>query len=96
MINTTCASFPKLLAQSLSHLNPSGWLEMQDCYLPVQSDDGMIGKAFGRWNELFEEAVLKIGRDTKEPAKSKGWMEEAVGEIFLTWVLEFVIRDEQC
>ena len=78
MINTTCASFPKLFQQSFDQLRPGGWLEMQDCYLPIQSDDGSMASEFSKWNKLFEEAILKIGRDPKDPARYRQWMIDAV------------------
>ena len=44
-------------------------------------DDGtMNGTDFERWNELMVSACLKIGRDTKWPARYKDALIEAVRE----------------
>ena len=78
MLLTSSADFPYLFRQSFDSLQPGGWLEMQDLYMPILCDDDtMNGTAWQEWSNLFLEACSKIGRDASCAAKYKDWMIEA-------------------
>jgi len=75
MLLTSSASFPRLFQQAFDALQPGGWFEMQDLYMPIRCDDGtMEGTVWGKWNELYSEACLKLGRDPSWTEKYKEWM----------------------
>src|SRR5437763_1038564 len=52
------------LLQTRSHLEPDGWVEMQEIMFPVSCDDGTLTKdhALSKWSDLMVEASHKIGR----------------------------------
>lgn len=57
------AEDPKLLTLWSRHLDPGGWLEIQDYGLPVKSVDGTAENTnLMRWGELLCEAARKLGR----------------------------------
>lgn len=76
-----------------SHLEPGGYLEMQDVLLPYQSDDGTLTKdnALYRISQLCVDAGEVIGRPFTLPPKYKTFMERAgfvdIVEHHLKWPL---------
>jgi SAM-dependent methyltransferase len=75
MLLTSSAGFPKLFQRAFDSLRPGGWFEMQDLYMPILCDDGsMDGTIYQKWNELYLQACLKLGRDPSWAAKYKDWM----------------------
>ena len=75
MLLTSSGNFPYLFKQAFDALQPGGWLEMQDLYMPVLCDDEtMKATAWQEWNNLFLEACSKLGRDASWAAEYKNWM----------------------
>ncbi|KIY02246.1 uncharacterized protein Z520_02384 [Fonsecaea multimorphosa CBS 102226] len=78
MLLASCSDFPRLFRRALDALQPGGWLEMQDLYMPILCDDGTLnGTAYGEWNDRYIEACVGLGRDPSWTAKYKDWMVEA-------------------
>ncbi|OLN87734.1 Phosphoethanolamine N-methyltransferase 3-like protein 2 [Colletotrichum chlorophyti] len=71
--------WPKLVENMYDHLNPGGWVELQDICVESYSQDGTLTKehALIKWNKAYEEASEIIGRDCKPGKKLKGWIEDA-------------------
>ncbi|EFQ32057.1 uncharacterized protein GLRG_07201 [Colletotrichum graminicola M1.001] len=79
MMNSSICKWDEYLRQSYKHLNPGGWLELQEFHLPV-SDDGTLAEdgAIHRSMRLLGEAAAKtdgafVDLDALKP------MMEAVG-----------------
>jgi hypothetical protein len=65
----------RLIKQIYDALKPGGWLELQDILLPITSDDGTLrGTAFAYLQDLFFQAMKKIGRDPGDVDKYEQWM----------------------
>ncbi|OAL39817.1 hypothetical protein AYO20_00729 [Fonsecaea nubica] len=78
MLLTSCSDFPRLFRRAFDALQPGGWLEMQDLYMPLLCDDGTLeGTAYGEWNDRYLEACAGLRRDPSWTAKYKDWMVEA-------------------
>lgn len=43
------ADWPRFFSQSLEHMNPGGWIELQDICMPVQCDDGTLKEDSHLW-----------------------------------------------
>lgn len=67
-----------LFKKVYDHMAPGGWFELQDLFIPLQSDDGTMPEtcAFYKWNHLFSDAVAKMGRDTTWVTEYKRWLKE--------------------
>lgn len=75
MLLTASADFPRLFSQAFDSLNPGGWMEMQDLYMPILCDDGtMEGTAYGEWNDKYMDACAVLQRNPSWTAKYKEWM----------------------
>jgi SAM-dependent methyltransferase len=78
MLLTASADFPTLFRQSFDALQPGGWFEIQDLYMPLLCDDGtMQGTALQEWNDKYMEACRRIQRDPSWTAKYKQWLVQA-------------------
>ena len=72
MISPFSADFSKTFERCFDAIEPGGWFELQNVYLPILADDGTFaGTDFERWTQLFMEACQKTGRDPQWPAKFK-------------------------
>ncbi len=62
-----------------SALEPGGYLELQDLYMPYTSDDGTLTEESGTYKlgELFVEASDKLGRSITVASTYKDLMEKA-------------------
>ncbi len=70
--------FPKIFARCFENLNPGGWAEFQDYYAEFQCiDDSLAGTALERWNQLFLEAVERMGRNGRNAARFRQQMVRA-------------------
>jgi trans-aconitate methyltransferase len=78
MLLTASSSFPTLFQRAYDALEPGGWFEMQDLYMPIMCDDGtMDGTTYQQWNELYMKACRNLGRDPAYTAKYKEWFMDA-------------------
>ncbi|KZL83879.1 umta methyltransferase family protein [Colletotrichum incanum] len=62
-----------------SHLNPGGWVELQDVNTKFYSDDGTFTDkhATGRWMDGFSKVCLAMGRDTSVAPRLGNVVEDA-------------------
>jgi SAM-dependent methyltransferase len=68
MLNCSFADGKRLFQQAYDALKPGGWIEFQDAYMPIRSDDGTLdGTRFEQWTGKFADAMAKIGRDATAP-----------------------------
>jgi hypothetical protein len=66
------ADFNKTFRYCYDNLNPGGWVEFQEYYVPFQCiDDSFAGTALQKWNNHFIEAMDKLGRDGRSAARFK-------------------------
>lgn len=71
-------NFPNVFKSCYENLNPGGWIEFQEYYVPFQCiDDSLAGTHLERWNNLILEATAKIGLNGRCAAKFKKQMTEA-------------------
>ncbi|EXJ53420.1 uncharacterized protein A1O5_13354 [Cladophialophora psammophila CBS 110553] len=78
MLLTASADFPRLFRRAFHALQPGGWFEMQDLYMPLLCDDGTLeGTAYGTWNDTYMEACARLRRDPSWTAKYGDWMVKA-------------------
>lgn len=74
----TSKDYPAMIKQAYNSLNPGGYLEMTDLYVPLPDFDGSLkGTFLDQWSKRQCEACVKVGVDASAPAKFKGWFEEA-------------------
>ncbi|KIW77709.1 hypothetical protein Z517_07542 [Fonsecaea pedrosoi CBS 271.37] len=73
------ADWPRLFTQALSHLNPGGWMEMQEYHCHVYSDDDTLDQAIylKNWVEEMNEGSMRFGKELKTANKLKNYMQEA-------------------
>ncbi|KAK1580171.1 S-adenosyl-L-methionine-dependent methyltransferase [Colletotrichum navitas] len=78
MMNSSICKWEEYLRQSYKHLNPGGWLELQEFNLPV-SDDGTLTSdhALHRSMRLLGEAAAKTDRAFVDLDALKPMMEAA-------------------
>ena len=70
--------FAKIFRHCYENLQPGGWVEFQEYYVPFQCDDDTFeGTAIQKWNKLFLEAVAKMGRHGTVAAHFKRQIAEA-------------------
>jgi hypothetical protein len=87
------------MVPNYSHLEPGGWIEMQDIMFPVSSDDNTLTKdhALRKWSDLMVEASHKTGRFMdaaslyKEQLKDAGF--ENIREVVYKWPMNSWPRD---
>jgi SAM-dependent methyltransferase len=90
MLASCFASHRDVFRSCVEALRPGGWLEMQDVGFPFRCVDGSWeGTTFQRWNNLWVEAVSKIGKDFDKARFYKQYMEDVglvdVTEMRLAW-----------
>lgn len=75
---TSMADPRALFKRVYDNMAPGGWFELQDLCMPLRSDDDTMpeSSAFYQWNEIFRQAVEKMGRDTTWAAEYKTWMQD--------------------
>jgi hypothetical protein len=77
MLVTSFSDGTRFIQQAYDSLRPGGWLELQDLLMPFTSDDGTFDNtSHSHWQDLFFEAMAKLGRDPKEVGKYDQWMRE--------------------
>lgn len=80
-------------SQSHSHLEPGGYIELQDIYIPYESDDGTLTEdnPLRRVSQLCVDAGAAAGRPFTLPPEYKNYLERAgfvdVVERRLKWPL---------
>ncbi|KAH9235540.1 hypothetical protein K456DRAFT_1834240 [Colletotrichum gloeosporioides 23] len=74
------SSYPDFFAKAFAHLEPGGYLEMQDFALPYRCDDGTLppSSPLHRLSTLFREGTAKAGR-RMDLAPAYARMMEAAG-----------------
>lgn len=76
---------------SFRHLNPGGWLEIQDMKFPIMCDDGTLDdqSMLRKWSSNQIEAFDKIGKRITLADQYKDFMVEAgfkdVKEVLYKW-----------
>lgn len=62
-----------------SNLKPGGWIEMQELYFVLDSDDDSIPEshAFSKWLEYVRKGLETFGVDLLNPAKSPERLKDA-------------------
>lgn len=62
-----------------SNLKPGGWIEMQELYFVLSSDDNSIPEthAFSKWLTLVRQGLESFGVDLLGPAKSQERLKDA-------------------
>ena len=100
MMMTSVADFPKLFKQTYDALQPGGWFELQDLYLPMLADDeSMKGTAIQEWNDKFVLACDRMGRSSAQTRKYKDWMTqfgfERVHESVFKWPINSWPKDKE-
>ena len=94
------ADYNRLFQQCFESLRPGRWLEMQDIGLPIACDDGTANDTqFAKWNSLFIDAFVQIGRDASCAPKYKDWMIaagfESVVEMQFKWPINSWPKDKR-
>jgi trans-aconitate methyltransferase len=73
------ADWPRLYAQAYEHLQPGGWMEMQDHECWINSDDGGMDRAPGcsEWIRETDRASEMFGKRLNIAHRHRQWMIEA-------------------
>ena len=72
--------WPKLYKQALTHLRPGGWLEIQEFEVRFysQTHEGLPeDSAINKWQNLIDEASIKMGRRLNYASHFKNHLAEA-------------------
>ncbi|KZL86043.1 methyltransferase domain-containing protein [Colletotrichum incanum] len=90
-MNGSFANWEGVLAQAYGHLEPGGYLEIQDSLWPPVCDDDTFKEdsAFYRWSRLLVEACNKIGRPVDKTGELPMKMEAAGFEDIHTTRIRF-------
>lgn len=69
----------RLLQQAYRHLNPGGYIEVQEFEVWIRSDDGSIERApyIRQWQEGLNQAAEKIGKPMLVAPHLKRWLGES-------------------
>ncbi|KAI9852159.1 MAG: hypothetical protein M1838_001622 [Thelocarpon superellum] len=68
------SDYPRLYKQAYDHLEPGGWIEVQEFEAWVRSDtEGMMEKAksISEWQNIIHETTVKIGKPLKVASEQK-------------------------
>ena len=100
LLCSSCADFPQLFRRVFDALEPGGWFEVKELYVPILSDDDtMKGTSWQEWNVLFQEAMSAIGRDVGAATKYADWLKEAgfedVYEQLFKWPINTWPKDKR-
>ncbi|KAF2143841.1 uncharacterized protein K452DRAFT_325742 [Aplosporella prunicola CBS 121167] len=68
-----------VIRQAFTSLKPGGWVELQECQLPLTSDDGTAGpdSASGVWGAGMRDGMAQMGCDTLATLRFRELMEKA-------------------
>ncbi|ROT34441.1 S-adenosyl-L-methionine-dependent methyltransferase [Sodiomyces alkalinus F11] len=69
MLVGAVADWPKFIKQSYDHLEPGGWLELQDICFPLGCDDGTVAddEPISKWCSYMLEATRRVARPADGP-----------------------------
>lgn len=72
-------NWPRLIAQSFTHVVPGGWVEYHDFDARYYSEDGSLLKdsPIDSWVTTWMKASNDAGRDPQPGPKLFGWLQEA-------------------
>ena len=89
------ANWPRLYQQAYEHLQPGGWMEMQDHECWLNSDDGGMDRAPGctEWIQEVDRASVIFGKRLNIAHMHRQWMVDA-GFQQVTEMVRKVIRAE--
>lgn len=62
-MSASITSWPKLCAQSLRHLNPGGYIEIQEHAVEMYSEDGEVPPNTKEWLEKMNDASRTFGKE---------------------------------
>ncbi|KAK1654966.1 S-adenosyl-L-methionine-dependent methyltransferase [Colletotrichum phormii] len=72
-MNTAFADWVEIFEKALGHLEPGGYIELQDNSFPIMCDDDTMppNSAIARWSTLLMEATELMGRPCNAPSSFK-------------------------
>jgi hypothetical protein len=74
-----------VISKAFNHLQPGGWIELQDPDMQIESFDGTHeGTAIQRAVSALFKGTIAIGRDLYRPRSYAQWLSEA-GFVDITW-----------
>ncbi|KAF9872040.1 methyltransferase domain-containing protein [Colletotrichum karsti] len=78
-MNACFESWETMLSQAFQHLEPGGYIELQDNSFPILCPDDSMppDSAIARWSSLLMEGTNKINRPIDVPSRFKRLLEEA-------------------
>ncbi|KFY33583.1 hypothetical protein V494_07502 [Pseudogymnoascus sp. VKM F-4513 (FW-928)] len=62
-MGASIADWPKLVSRSLEHLQPGGWIEVQEHAIEMHSEDGEVPQNTKDWLNEMEGAARTFGKD---------------------------------
>ena len=66
-----------MIQQAYDHLEPGGWLELQDGVFPFEyAGEAPVHRPFYKWNEYIVQGAEAVGRSWTNVQHYKRWMEE--------------------
>ncbi|KXH69394.1 methyltransferase domain-containing protein [Colletotrichum salicis] len=90
-MNTAFADWVEIFEKALGHLEPGGYIELQDNSFPIMCDDDTMppNSAIARWSTLLMEATDLMGRPCNAPSSFKQLLDlagfEAIVEEKTIW-----------
>ncbi|KAK1529556.1 methyltransferase domain-containing protein [Colletotrichum paranaense] len=90
-MNTAFADWVAIFEKALGHLEPGGYIELQDNSFPIMCDDDTMApdSAIARWSTLLMEATELMGRPCDAPSRFKQLLDlagfEAIVEEKTVW-----------
>ncbi|OHE90551.1 methyltransferase domain-containing protein [Colletotrichum orchidophilum] len=90
-MNTAFADWGEVFEKALGHLEPGGYIEVQDNTFPIMCDDDTMppNSAIARWSTLLMEATELMGRPCTAPSHFKQLLDgagfEAIVEVKSVW-----------
>ncbi|KAK1672847.1 S-adenosyl-L-methionine-dependent methyltransferase [Colletotrichum godetiae] len=90
-MNTAFADWVEIFEKALGHLEPGGYIELQDNSFPIMCDDDTMppNSAIARWSTLLMEATELMGRPCNAPSSFKQLLDlagfEAIVEEKTIW-----------
>ncbi|EXF76889.1 methyltransferase domain-containing protein [Colletotrichum fioriniae PJ7] len=90
-MNTAFADWVEIFEKALGHLEPGGYIELQDNSFPIMCDDDTMApdSAIARWSTLLMEATELMGRPCNTPSRFKQLLDlagfEAIVEQKTIW-----------
>ncbi|KAF6825032.1 methyltransferase domain-containing protein [Colletotrichum musicola] len=98
--NSCFSSWEDLLRKAYDHLEPGGYIELQDNAFPIAAvDDSLDGTAVARWSSLLLQGTEAIGRSARAPASFARMLRDAGFEDVVErreyWPLTPWVRDRR-